>query len=321
MQPKVSEVFETYWKFAAERQNIFFNKIKGVQTITKDKVLQDYKFTNAYRASDRVSQYLIREVIYSGDYKSSDIFFRIILFKLFNKIETWKYLEETVGPITWENYSYERMDIAFKELIDLKSTIYSGAYIMASGKSYFGYKKKYQNHLKLLELMMKDGLPEKIKDAKSLEEVYSLLKMYPTLGKFLAFQFTIDLNYSELINFSEMDFVVAGPGAKDGINKCFTNKGDYTDEDIIQWVTENQVKEFNKLGIEFKNLWGRELQLIDCQNLFCEVDKYARVMHPNINGSSTRHRIKQKYKPQNERIPNYIYPPKWEINNKVFQYE
>ena len=32
-------------------------------------------------------------------------------------------------------------------------------------------------------------------------------------------------------------------------------------------------------------LRGRRLQLIDCQNLFCEVDKYAVVAHPGVRGS------------------------------------
>ena len=40
------------------------------------------------------------------------------------------------------------------------------------------------------------------------------------MGDFLAFQLLIDLNYSNLTDFSEMDFVVAGPGARDGIRKC-----------------------------------------------------------------------------------------------------
>ena len=45
-------------------------------------------------------------------------------------------------------------------------------------------------------------------------------------------------------------------------------------------MAENQEDEFARRGIEFQTLWGRPLQLIDCQNLFCEVDKYARVYHP-----------------------------------------
>ena len=42
-------------------------------------------------------------------------------------------------------------------------------------------------------------------------------------------------------------------------------------------VHQNQLFE-----LDFQNLWGRRLQLIDCQNLFCEVDKYSRVYpaHP-----------------------------------------
>lgn len=41
------------------------------------------------------------------------------------------------------------------------------------------------------------------------------------LGSFLAYQYTIDMNYSPYINFSENDFVKAGIGAIRGIKKCF----------------------------------------------------------------------------------------------------
>ena len=60
-------------------------------------LLDRHKFTNAYRASDRVSQYLIRFVIYQGDQTPEEIFFRTILFKLFNKIETWELLILPIG--------------------------------------------------------------------------------------------------------------------------------------------------------------------------------------------------------------------------------
>jgi hypothetical protein len=63
-------------------------------------------------------------------------------------------------------------------------------------------------------------------------------------------------------------------------------------------------------------LWGRSLQLIDCQNLFCEVDKYARVYHPEIQGRSGRVRIKQHFRPTTTPI-DYWYPPKWGLNERV----
>jgi hypothetical protein len=60
-------------------------------------------------------------------------------------------------------------------------------------------------------------------------------------------------------------------------------------------------------------LRGRPLQLIDCQNLFCEVDKYARVAHPDIAGHSGRTRIKQRFAPVADRVPAW-FPPRWGIN-------
>ncbi len=78
-------------------------------------------------------------------------------------------------------------------------------------------------------------------------------------------------------------------------------------------MTERQEKEFQRLGLDFEALWGRPLQLIDCQNLFCEVDKYARVAHPHAKGVTDRTRIKQTYLPNLEPL-SYWYPPKWGIN-------
>ena len=69
-------------------------------------------------------------------------------------------------------------------------------------------------------------------------------------------------------------------------------------------------------GSQFQNLWGRPLQLIDCQNLFCEVDKYARVAHPEVAGASGRTRIKQKFTPRPAPIPQW-YPPKWGLTVDV----
>ena len=110
---RVSEVYESYWRFAAERQAVFFRRVRGEKhPWTENSVLAIYKFTNAYRASDRVSQYLIHHVIYRDDLPQSprEVFFRILLFKLFNKIETWKLLELALGPITFEDYRFAAYD-------------------------------------------------------------------------------------------------------------------------------------------------------------------------------------------------------------------
>ena len=82
--------FDAYWYFAFARQNIFHERVSGCRITTnypEDAVLRDYRFTNAYRASDRVSQYLIRNVIdeEKRSWSAEDLFFRTMLFKIFNK--------------------------------------------------------------------------------------------------------------------------------------------------------------------------------------------------------------------------------------------
>jgi len=316
IEPKPSVVFDTYWKFAAERQNVFFNRmISPVPPWTADPIIQNYKFTNAYRVTDRVSQYLIKNVIYRGDQSPGELLFRIILFKLFNKIETWKLLEKQFGEIRFDTYDYGIYDHLLTSARKRGNSIYSGAYIMASAKSKFGHQFKHQNHLSLLELILNNRNLNRILDSATMEDLYLRLLELPSIGSFLAYQYAIDLNYSDLFSFSEMDFVKAGPGAKDGIRKCFTDLGDYAYEDVIKWMADHQEEEFTRLNINFKDLWGRRLQLIDCQNLFCEVDKYSRLAHPEIRGISDRTRIKQKFRVSSLKKIDYLLPEKWHVKN------
>lgn len=277
---------------------------------TDDPILVAHRFTNAYRAADRVSQYLIRNVLYDGEQQPEEIFFRTLLFKFFNRIETWEALVEKLGMPTWRGFDFERTARVMDSVLAGRESLYSAAYIMPSPG--FGSPRKHRNHLRLLEHMMRDGAPRRVATTKSLQQVFEILKGYPSLGGFLAFQFTIDLNYSRLIEFSEMDFVVAGPGARDGIRKCFVDTAGLNDADVIRAVAERADVEFRRLGLTFPELWGRPLQLIDCQNLFCEVDKYARVAHPEAKGESGRTRIKQKFTARVDPLPQW-YPPKWKL--------
>jgi hypothetical protein len=306
---KATPVFDTYWKFAKLRQDIFMKRVAGLTPpYTEDPVLSVHKFTNAYRASDRVSQYLIRHVIYEGSQSLEEVFFRVMLFKIFNRIDTWELLGGTVGPITWKDYRFDRYAKALDLAMEKGVRLYSAAYIMPSPA--FGNARKHRNHLRLIEFMMKDGTPTKIATADSLGDVFYTLRELPSFGDFLAFQLTIDMNYSSIVDFPESQFVVAGPGARDGVKKCFADTAGLDEATVIRAVTEMADKEFDRLGLKFQTLWGRTLQPIDCQNLFCEVDKYARVMHPEYQGNSGRSRIKQKFNRNPEPLPQR-YPPKW----------
>ena len=313
-----TEVYDTYWRFAAERQAVFMRRFQGeAAPWTADVVLRAFKFTNAYRAADRTSQYLLRRVIYRDDLPGTveEVVFRVLLFKLFNKTETWEALERAFGAVTYETFATDQYDRVLTEA-SARGPIYNGAYIMPSCGQVFGHARKHRNHLDLLAAMMDDGLPRTLAGAPSMEAAFEAIRAYPSIGDFLAYQYVTDVNYSEVTDFSEMEFVVPGPGARSGLRKCFADGGDWDGADLIRAVAQRQREEFDRVGVTFDGLWGRPLQLIDCQNLFCEVDKYARVVHPSVEGMGGRTRIKQRFA-ETPRTIDYFFPPKWGINDRI----
>ena len=305
-------VFDTYWRFAAARQCVYEARLsRQTPPWTTDPVLASHRFTNCYRATDRVSQFLITQVSYRGEQSWDEVFFRTLLFKIFNKVSTWQLLSGQLGQVTWDYYDFKIYNKILGDQLTAGERLYSAAYIMPPPR--LGESRKHSNHLRLLELMINDGAPEKMANARSMKEAFAVLASYPGIGAFLAYQYLIDLNYSALMSFSEMDFVVPGPGARDGIRKCFGPSATGIEAEVIRYMADAQGEHFARLGLSFDGLRGRPLQLIDCQNLFCEVDKYARVVHPDIAGISGRTRIKQAYRQDGAPVTAW-FPPKWGLN-------
>lgn len=313
---KRQEVFDLYWYFACERQNIFWKKINGDPAPwTHDKILQEYKFCNSYRVNDRVSQYLLKNVIYNGNnYNYEDMLFRIILFKLFNKESTWELLSKNFGDILLKNFNTKKYSIVLENAISNGTKIYNDAYISCANKA-FGYDRKHDNHLALLDKMFNiDKMQDKIIKSNTMQDAFNIIKGYPLIGNFMAYQLVTDINYSAFVNWKENEFTVAGPGSLRGIKKCFIDKGTMTNEDIIKYMYMHQDEEFKRLNLNFKRIGNRPLQLIDCQNIFCELDKYCRQALPDLKSNRTK--IKKHYVPKKDKI-EYIYPPKWEISRTI----
>ena len=315
---ETTPVFNAYWRFTAERHAIFLRRLRKLCPVTTDPILGKYKFTNAYRVLDRTSQYLVGEVIQKGDQSASELFFRILLFKFFNKIETWELLRQHLGEIRFSEYRFDLIDHVFTEALSRKHRIYSAAYIMPSGGPN-GESRKHRSHLRLLEMMMSDSVPQKLQDAQTMAEGFAILLSYPMIGHFLAYQFVTDLNYSNLTNYSEREFVVAGPGAMDGLKKCFPGMAASDAPALIRFMCDNQERLQRDLGLGPVSLCGRPLQLIDCQNLFCETDKYARVAYPHVEGISGRTRIKQSFRASGPLLAP-VFPSKWNLDTNLIQH-
>jgi hypothetical protein len=312
-QPRIG-VYELYWIFASRRQAAFEARLAGKKwPWTDDPILQTYKFCNVFRAADRVSQFMIRDVAYGHDSESRirDRIFQIVAFRTFSKIETWRGVMSELGGAPrldhLRNGTFER---ALDRVKTMTGGLYTGAFILCANKA-FGFDEKHRNHVGLFKHMfLEHACAERILQAPSLAAVVELLESFPLLGPFMAYQTAIDLNYSDIIDFSENEYTQAGPGALRGLKKAFITLGDYTPSETILWMVERQEVEFARLGLPFRGLFGRKLHGIDCQGLFCELDKYCREAVPEL--TSARSRIKAKYIAAHGNL-DLFFPPKWDL--------
>jgi hypothetical protein len=285
---------------------------------TKDRILQSYRFCNVYRVADRISQFVIHEVIETGSQKPADIIFRVVLFNLFTKIETYQLLDDKLGPLTWSTYHREKCESVLAEAKDNGAVLYTGAYQKAAyqlGPS----KEAFRNHLSLLEAMMNAGLVRCVVKAKSLAEVYTFILEFPGMGSFTSYQLLLNLSYTNLLNFSDMDFVVGGPGSRSGLSKCFGNSIvlPKMEDDVMRWMAETQDEHFARLGLSFNGLGPQRLRmgLADIEHTLCEVDRYSRIAHPKIpslwGGFHKRTTIHGKFHPSRTPYPKFRIPKAW----------
>lgn len=111
------EAFKYFFYFMQERMNLFWRRkdhnVLQNSRFTDDPILQEYKFTNVYRVCGRVSQYLIKDVIYNHkqSFSEEDTILRILLFKIFNRIDTWEFIEKKVGIITFNNFDDKKISL------------------------------------------------------------------------------------------------------------------------------------------------------------------------------------------------------------------
>ncbi|KAJ3742972.1 hypothetical protein DFH05DRAFT_1498814 [Lentinula detonsa] len=317
---KPTIVFDTFWRWCAERKSIDDRRRAGEPfPWTEDEIMKTKFFCNTYRVLDKTSQFIIVEVVQKGSQDPGEIVFRVFLFSIFTKIETWQWLEKKLGSITWRDYSQER----YIEVLEKRAqthTLYTGAFQSPGPK--WDYQETYKNHLLLLQTVMDNDLAGKLGKFKRMEEAYAYIASFPSMGDFKAYQLLLNLSYSSVINFSGNDFVIPGIGAVSGLVKMFgksIENAAKVDPNIriavIRYMMETQQQHFCRLGLQFSGLGPNRLpmELADMEHAICEVDKYARKAHPNIvDNKNGRLELRRKWTPSNDPYPaTPVFPDAW----------
>ncbi|THH07988.1 hypothetical protein EW145_g3016 [Phellinidium pouzarii] len=304
---KTTPIFDMFWRYTANRHAAEEKRRAGEPPPwSSDPALQTHKFCSIFRVADRGSQFLITEVIEKGSQLPEDILFRVLLYCSFVKIETYELLEEHLGPLTWSSYRQKKYAAVLQDAMDDGMTLYTGAFQKFPPR--LGDSVSYINHLRLLEVMMDNGLLGKLMECEFMADAFDALYVYPSMGDFMTFQLLINLSYTPLLNFNENDFVIAGVGAMEGLRKCFspTSLTRGSEEELIRWMTETQDEHFERLGLEFSGLGkrGRAMTLVDVEHTLCEVHKYSRL----VSERSFAHG--KRFTPVTEELPRYPALPK-----------
>jgi hypothetical protein len=265
-----------YWQ--TERESIRIKKESAVLSPpwTDDPILQEFKFCQVLREDDRTTRWFrthIREPMRNEE----DVLMATIIFRWFNLIETGRTLIDHDLLRKWNRKK------AIYEITKQPKWI-TGAYIIKTpnGMDKVTGVAECVSHIWKARESILSRLHENLaKGESSLEATWLILRDYPYMGPFMAYEVVTDLRHTYLLENANdiMTWANAGPGAMRGLNRLTGRPLDYSRKSH-PWCKEMQdlFKEVKKVlapSIIFRN--GTNYEMREIEGGLCEFDKYSRI--------------------------------------------
>lgn len=181
-QFQVSALIDELFQFMKDRHDIHLRRLAGEEVWTEDPILQEFKFTNIFRVFDRNTQFILREVIPKGPCDDTEVCFRVILFRMFNRIETWELLTRRLGQLTWKEFDAEQYDVVLRSV----AAVHGHAYFIPAPR--LGGDDNISNHLRLIFLLMSLQVVSHLKEFRHMQDAVEYICLFPGMGKFTGFQ-------------------------------------------------------------------------------------------------------------------------------------
>lgn len=276
-------------EWATEREVIRIKRLNGVQPPwTENPILQRYRFCNVCRRDDRVSQWLLRNVLSKrATFTDPMVFLKLVaICRWVNWPPTLKNMEGLVGD---DFIDLPSMGNVLDNLVVVGTKAWTGAYLIRAPS-----RKHYPDGIPKGKFVAEvvvgamDGIAEPLQAAiasKSAEATWAVMKSLPNWGSFMAGQFVADLTYTSLLDtaYDLYSWAPMGPGSKRGFNRLLNRplKARVGPNEWNYWlpVWRKQVAEATGLG--------DRLNLMDLQNCLCETDKFIRVKNGEGRPRST----------------------------------
>lgn len=292
--------------YLIERYTI--HKKKDVEKLPKpwtdDLVLRNYKFTNVRREHDRQTRYLIDNIINNDSLSIKDKIYNIFLFRAWNNWDTMNFFG---GPWKASDLSlYNFKDYIKKTYPDLSGGFwYSNAYNQGGTK--LGLRNAIIGDTSTAEPMIpyrpfhigpwlyEKNIVNRMINSIDQQECFEIIKEIPGFADFLAYQVFVDCTYIKEFPYSENEFVIAGPGCKNGLDQLFDKPEDMTYEELLFYFRDNIDCIFSAVELSFdvKEKYepmklfddleesDRCMNIMSLENCMCEFSKYIRAVNGN----------------------------------------
>lgn len=274
---------------------------------TDNPVIQEFRFTNVRREHDKETKWVI-ENICKADMSEANLWMNLILFRMINKSETCKhFMPLDFDHINW-NSIYQYVLNAPADYVMFTNAFKTSGVKGAAAKS-LGHVSAFKDKeygvpplISVIEYCKKlydeESLIVALGNSVTAQDFFTSLQTVPGIGYFLAYQIFVDYTYCEDSPWSENEFVVAGPGARRGLDLVFENRDGMTYEESLFWLRDNWQNICDWLGLYwnpdqiFSDLEpsDRYMNVMSLQNCHCEISKYIRA----VNGTG-RPRNKYRY--------------------------
>tara|TARA_R100000234_G_scaffold26747_2_gene15434 strand:+ start:75 stop:980 length:906 start_codon:yes stop_codon:yes gene_type:complete len=269
----IQEELNRYCYWQIERENIRLQK--EVSQLpppwTSDSILREYKFCQVFREDDRTTRWFkthIREPMKN----SPDVLMATVIFRWFNWIPTGRTL---IKHDLLKNWNRKK---AIEEITKQPKWI-TGAYIIKTPNG----MDKVTGVAECVSHMWQDReyLAKEIFKTKSLEDTWTLLRDYPYMGPFMAYEVVTDLRHTYLLEDAKdvLTWGNAGPGAMRGLNRLTGRELGYSKRSH-DWVGEMQelykiVQA--KLPAHILQRNDMKYEMREIEGGLCEFDKYSRI--------------------------------------------
>ena len=272
---------EGFMYFVRERENIKLKRDAGLLAPwTDDDILHKYKFTNVRRADDRVSKWIITQLIEPNPLRQ-DLWFVLLIARLINWPPTLQRLiDDGILLRDAGDFSTADFSASIEQFKAEGNKVYSGAYMLYPTSKGHGQVKSISvgDYIIGSALENADEIDYEVwRNVPTVMDFVGALAKCYGISTFMAGQVAADLTYAEAPLSNALDllwFAPIGPGSTKGLNyltgnplgKSWKQDEFNTELMLIRSRMVDEMPEFN------------DTTLHDVQNCLCEFSKYARTV-------------------------------------------